>query len=87
MELCSQLVNRSRVVPRMGTWVEISTGTLLLGVPSVVPRMGTWVEIPPRGLQAAGGAVVPRMGTWVEMERMEDYLRNVKRRPPHGDVG
>ena len=65
MELCSQLVNRSRVVPRMGTWVEISTGTLLLGVPSVVPRMGTWVE----------------------MERMEDYLRNVKRRPPHGDVG
>ena len=33
------------VVPHVGTWIEINSGSWRLPGPKVVPHVGTWIEI------------------------------------------
>ena len=58
---------RHPVVPRVGTWVEITTLTADNILAQVVPRVGTWVEMVPYSPSPEPVAVVPRVGTWVEI--------------------
>ena len=38
------------VVPYVGTWIEISSGSISLYRGQVVPYVGTWIEIPLRDM-------------------------------------
>ena len=55
------------VVPRVGTWIEISVREHVLCQVVVVPRVGTWIEILLTSRRTFHSLVVPRVGTWIEM--------------------
>ena len=58
---------RSTVVPRVGTWIEISQTFDIDLKLRVVPRVGTWIEIYAARSAFALPRVVPRVGTWIEI--------------------
>ena len=56
-----------RVVPFVGTWIEISLIRDNCIAFCVVPFVGTWIEIPEDLKTTYDMLVVPFVGTWIEI--------------------
>ena len=57
----------TRVVPYVGTWIEIGTYFVQGFVDGVVPYVGTWIEILVLCPLLRKAQVVPYVGTWIEI--------------------
>ena len=65
---CQKGTISKRVVPYVGTWIEIQYDPLIermLG--TVVPYVGTWIEICCTIRAQRKSKVVPYVGTWIEI--------------------
>ena len=66
-------VKGKRVVPYVGTWIEICRFSRCCFLPSVVPYVGTWIEILIALLDSMRVVmVVPYVGTWIEISVSTD---------------
>ena len=61
------LTTKIRVVPYVGTWIEISQIITKCHRKVVVPYVGTWIEMFAGGADNITVDVVPYVGTWIEM--------------------
>ena len=57
----------SKVVPFVGTWIEINVHNPFGWSKGVVPFVGTWIEIKKIAKAGTPLAVVPFVGTWIEI--------------------
>ena len=65
-----------RVVPYVGTWIEITSKTIWSSKETVVPYVGTWIEICSCLKSVLSITVVPYVGTWIEIPFPRDtYAR------------
>ena len=62
-----RLRSARRVVPYVGTWIEILDPGENLGEKAVVPYVGTWIEMQSIPETNWALTVVPYVGTWIEM--------------------
>ena len=64
-----ELLNRKRVAPRAGAWIETVSlrGTCI--PPPVAPRAGAWIETPYCIKCLDIAYVAPRAGAWIETIR------------------
>ena len=56
-----------RVVPLVGTWIEIAVDVDNPNLTAVVPLVGTWIEIRKHPKTPVWTFVVPLVGTWIEI--------------------
>ena len=56
-----------RVVPHVGTWIEIDPVISHLRRCTVVPHVGTWIEMWRGDHIMRRADVVPHVGTWIEI--------------------
>ena len=61
------VVDRDKVAPRAGAWIEIFWRCLLWLSVFVAPRAGAWIEILWTDRGAGGLPVAPRAGAWIEI--------------------
>ena len=73
-------MSRHKVVPLVGTWIEILTARPTEQYPCVVPLVGTWIEII-SGRNRSFFKVVPLVGTWIEISTPTDPPTSDSRAP------
>ena len=61
----------ARVVPLVGTWIEINQHVWNNKDGEVVPLVGTWIEIISFLALLNSSFVVPLVGTWIEIPFIE----------------
>ena len=66
-----------KVVPFVGTWIEIISRNCIADSRKVVPFVGTWIEILVRSSLHLQQIVVPFVGTWIEITHVINVLKDL----------